>query len=250
MNVVGLPTHAYPESSPADGTSSSAGLLPPAAPSIRTTLFILIGTYVTGVILLIVALAWIDWDKRLTVAERDSGRVASLLAERAQRTITAAERILNGMSERISRTDLAEWSRDPIEVALFRSSALALPGLGALWVFDERGKFVLGSDEAAMPLVPELSERESLIMRQSNPAVVHLGGVAKNRADGKVSWPISRSIFDEQGLFKGTVLASIMIDSFANVYEVADLGPRSTLTLVRNDGQILMRYPISENMIG
>ncbi|MEQ6474542.1 diguanylate cyclase [Comamonas sp. wu1-DMT] len=64
-----------------------------------------------------------------------------------------------------------------------------------------------------------------------------------SRASGKWSITMTRGVYDNQHQFIGLVGAALRIPSFVDFYSNLDLGPNSSVALVRADGQILARYP-------
>jgi diguanylate cyclase (GGDEF)-like protein len=63
---------------------------------------------------------------------------------------------------------------------------------------------------------------------------------------GDPSFALSRRITDDQGQFAGVVVAAIRLEHFRTLFSSIVLGPKSTISLVNNDGVVMMRQPSSD----
>ena len=68
--------------------------------------------------------------------------------------------------------------------------------------------------------------------------------------NGEYLIAISRQLSDVDGSFSGAVVGTLRLSYFRNLFGKIKLSDRSAMTLVRDDGSIVMRTPLSNPMIG
>jgi diguanylate cyclase (GGDEF)-like protein len=135
---------------------------------------------------------------------------------------------------------------------LFDQSANA-SGLGAMVILDANGKAVADSQsEIARDL--DVSDRDYFKVHAFGPKIQDLfvSHPFQSRLQKDVqAIAISRRIDDAQGRFVGVVFGAIKLSYFASVFNSVKLPPGSTITILHDDGTILMRSPfidIGRNM--
>jgi len=79
---------------------------------------------------------------------------------------------------------------------------------------------------------------------------IHIGPPVKGRVTGDYFLPIIRPRIGPDGSFRGIVLASILLDSFENLYHALDVSSVNAIALTRTDGLLLNRLPFIEGAIG
>lgn len=97
----------------------------------------------------------------------------------------------------------------------------------------------------------DLSQREHFKFHEEAGNADHLfiSRPLKGKISGKWSIQITRPIL-KQGKFAGVLVISISPEQFAGFAEKLRIAPESSLTVVRNTGEIMARYPAIESSLG
>jgi signal transduction histidine kinase len=170
----------------------------------------------------------------LTDNNRELSSLVSALTEQTARS-------LQGVEFTLRRTSV--WTLDPRRTqtspddmrAFLRQEIDGVPQIRQLEVVDADGNRIATSLAAANPV--------SIATRPYFQALMHATGnslvMSKPMAsllDGRPTFAVALRLEDAQGNFKGAVLALIEDAYFHKFYEQVDLGPGTTIRLLRTDG--------------
>ncbi|MGO4810901.1 diguanylate cyclase [Cupriavidus sp. 2MCAB6] len=136
------------------------------------------------------------------------------------------------------------------QLVLFDRSTTATD-MGSLLVTDEQGHLVL--DSRSIPPRPvNLSDRDYFkVHRDSATAGLYVSQPFQPRlTDGGQSIGLSRRLSHADGSFAGIVVGTLRTHYFRRLFEGTKLGPGGTITLLRDDGIVLMRRPYEPSTIG
>ena len=98
----------------------------------------------------------------------------------------------------------------------------------------------------------DLSQREHFRVHKESPSNadrLYISKPLKGKISGKWSIQLTRAIF-KHGQFNGVLVVSISPEQFAGFAEKLGLKGESALTVVRNTGEIMARYPTIESSLG
>ena len=149
----------------------------------------------------------------------------------------------------LSLQALREGAADPTVMALpaklrhdvlFDRSSTAR-GLGTMFVLDKTGHVLLNS--AGAPSNPiDLSGREYFQVHRDSPTDIGLFVSRPFRSRLNNQWLIglSRRISAGDGSFLGVVVGGVRLDYIASLFEHLDLGPEGTISLLREDGVLVV----------
>jgi len=170
-----------------------------------------------------------------SAGERDIARVIGQFDSALQITI-----------ERLQRPDLPARNETMRNLALF-DRAVSLAPLAFINVLDEDGRVVDS---------PELFDRgagwqgrDYFTAQRTNPAL----GLYVGRPFGLDEYAgvtLSRRISHPDGTFAGVVVAGLRLSFIRALLDELQVGPHGTVSLVRNDGMVLMSRPYDRNDIG
>ncbi|HEY4141823.1 MAG TPA: diguanylate cyclase [Pseudolabrys sp.] len=156
---------------------------------------------------------------------------------------------LQGVVEGIS---LPEFDRfDPVvrNLILFDRSATARH-LSKLYVLDKDGKIILDS-KSLNPSFNDLADRDYFLAHKNNPKVgLFIGRPVASRSSGERVLALSRRLSHADGSFAGVAVATLRLSYFEEMFKKISLGVDGSITLVRSDGIVLMRWPAPEEYIG
>jgi two-component system, sensor histidine kinase PdtaS len=148
--------------------------------------------------------------------------------------LQALNRIADAMAEGSSLLDGPQ-------AADLQDAVSTLPGDVHLWVFDAAGDPVVTSES----LVPASVGERLYFQQLRDGATWTVGTFTIGRVSGRSQFPVARRI-ERNGEFAGAVISFVPIDLLSAFWRSMDLGPGSTVGLVRNDGWLVARHPALE----
>lgn len=176
----------------------------------------------------------------LAIGERDIRNLAHSLSEQASRSIQAADIAMSGV------VDLLKYQhpRSDRLNQFLRNTVKSLPQIREMGVLDTNGNWVYSSlDE--MPEHSNADRPYFTFHRDSDDPGLRISDPLLSRVTGRPTIVLSKRISKEDGSFAGVLTAAIDGSFFDDFYSVFNLGPHAGITLLRNDGVVLSRWPAS-----
>lgn len=121
----------------------------------------------------------------------------------------------------------------------------ALPGAVHVWVFDADGNSVLTDEPELAPV--SIAGRDYFQVLKDG-AEWHVGALVSGRRTARKMFPIGRRI-ERGGQFLGAAIIYVPADLLAQFWRSMDLGPGSTVGLLRDDGWLVARFPVPEQTL-
>lgn len=121
----------------------------------------------------------------------------------------------------------------------------ALPGAVYVWVFDADGRTVLTNEPEFASI--SIADRDYFAALKAG-AEWDIGPLLTGRHTGRKVFPIGRRI-ERDGQFLGVAVIYVPADLLAQFWQSMDLGPGSTVGLLRDDGWLVARYPVPERTL-
>jgi diguanylate cyclase (GGDEF)-like protein/PAS domain S-box-containing protein len=187
---------------------------------------------------------WKSLEAKATTLARgqtDIQNLAHSLAEHAAHTIRSADIAMAGM------VDLLKY-RDPLPERFnpyLADTVSSLPQLREIGVLDVDGRWRYSS----LPETPKHSnsDRSYFIYHRDTPgSALRISEPLQSRLTGRSTIILSKRIDKQDGSFAGVLTAAIDSDYFNRFYRTFELGPGGSISLLRNDGAVLIRSPLSD----
>jgi hypothetical protein len=143
--------------------------------------------------------------------------------------------------------DLLKY-RDPLPERFnpyLAETVSSLPQLREIGVLDVDGKWRYSS----LPETPghSNSDRSYFIYHRDTPgSALRINEPLQSRLTGRSTIILSKRISTQDGSFAGVLTAAIDSDYFNRFYKTFQLGPDGSISLLRNDGAVLIRWPLSD----
>ncbi len=115
-----------------------------------------------------------------------------------------------------------------------------LPGQVQAYVVDRGGVAILSTETEIKPV--SITDRP-YFSELAKGAKRHVSSLLISRQNGEQIFVFSRRI-ERNGVFAGAAMVSFQANLLGEILESADLGPNSTVGLIRRDGQLVARYPL------
>jgi diguanylate cyclase (GGDEF)-like protein/PAS domain S-box-containing protein len=221
-----------------DHPSTSATLSRHVAPAVIVVFFALaMSVCVLGVVI------WKALDSKAATLERGQTATENLthsLAEHAAHTLQAADITMSGMVE------LLRYQKPlPERFNQYLANTVSeLPQIREIGVLDADGDWQYSS----LPELPHHnnSDRKYFVYHRDTPGpAMRIGAPIKSRLTGLPTIILSKRISRQDGSFAGVLVAAIDSDYFNAFYSRFQLGAGGAITLMRSDGIVLIRWPLS-----
>jgi PAS domain S-box-containing protein len=222
--------------------SASASLLADATRAARLRLWIVI----IGVVVMAAfagSSAYDTWRSHSVVVSatnRELGNLAKALAKQTEDTLRTSDLLLR---DTVTWYETEHPESGSVASATLAARAAGLPLVRVVSIMDEHGVPRFRSRELPAT-VANASDRAYFIAQRDHPGIgVVLSDPLITKAEHLPAMVMSRRLEKRDGSFDGIVQAEVDLDAFQRVYEAIDLGPGSAISLLRNDGMLVVRQP-------
>ncbi|GGP21232.1 sensor domain-containing diguanylate cyclase [Silvimonas iriomotensis] len=196
-----------------------------------------------------IALSWNARDQQLKEMREETTNLAHAAAHHAQATFKVTDTVLFGMVERLEFDGTGILQMQRLHRFL-QQQLLEQPHLAGLFVYDEQGNW-LTSSQAQVSYNLNNSDRDYFIWHRTHTdRGPHIGKPVISRSTGLWIIPVSRRFNHDDGSFAGVVLASVRLDYFSAFYNSFDIGSAGAMSLVLDNGTLLVRRPFNPANIG
>ena len=217
-----------------------SGFLRRITPGVIVIFFALVmTTCILGVVV------WKALEAKANALERggtDIQNLAHSLAEHAAHAIQSADIAMSGMVDALKyRTPVPERFNKYLA-----ETADALPQISEIGVLGTDGNWRYSS----LPETPRHNSADRAYFayhRDNDGRELRISEPLQSRLTGRPTILLSKRISRQDGSFGGVLTAAIDSDYFNNFYRTFQLGPDGGIGLLRNDGIVLVRWPISNS---
>lgn len=116
-----------------------------------------------------------------------------------------------------------------------------LPGQVKAYVVDQQGNTLYSTDPQIRPI--NITDRD-YFKALAGGAKTYVSGLLVSRLSGEQIFVFSRRL-ERAGKFAGAAMVSFQVELLKEVWDAVDLGPNSTVSIIRKDGQLVARYPLA-----
>jgi two-component system NtrC family sensor kinase len=190
--------------------------------------------------------AFLAYDAQFKEAQGRLGRTVDIVHEHASKvfdTFETSERFMEALFE--DQTDAQIREREKYFSDRLRSVIDQLPQLRDLWVIDADGHPLVSGTIYPMPPDLSLSDRDYFKAHKEKVVDAYVSEVVEARAADTNFFAVTRKRVGKDGKFNGVYLVSIAPEYFTEFYARLPRDSTSIASLIRTDGAVLARYPIS-----
>jgi diguanylate cyclase (GGDEF)-like protein len=199
------------------------------------------------------------WHNRQSALEQHQTEMNSMgvvLAEQTSRYVQVIDLTLREVQSRIATLNIAtpgdfqrQLGAQEFHAYLVERSA-NVPQADAIVLNDADGLVMNWSRTWPVARVDSSDRDFYRYFKNHNDPDVFVGSPSKNRGTGALSLFIARRINGPDGGFLGLVLAVVDVKYLIDFYQAAGEDMGETVSLLRRDGTMLVRYPNPESAIG
>ncbi|HEX3498461.1 MAG TPA: ATP-binding protein [Stellaceae bacterium] len=206
----------------------------------------LFGLAAVLVIVLTTLTGGLIWHLRLLAldeATREARNLDLVIAEQIARSLQHVDFLLRALADRLPNTD-GKNGRPMAEQMAEQMAALTAntPQLRGLSVAGPDGMIYERANQDRVPFY--IGDRSIFTAQRDNATLgLFVSEPFVSRSDGRPMIGVSRRINRPDGSFNGIVAAAVEPSYFTAIYGALDLHRASIVTVLREDGTCLMRYP-------
>jgi signal transduction histidine kinase/CheY-like chemotaxis protein/HPt (histidine-containing phosphotransfer) domain-containing protein len=187
-------------------------------------------------------------------AEEDLTRHSLTLSEQADRSFKSLDLVVASVAEYALRHRIASEVEFAFSLSgrntyeLLKEKLSGLPQVDAITIIDSSGKLVNFSRYWPIPDV-NVSDRDYFKALASDPSMTTFISVpVQNRGTGTWTIYLARRLNGPKGEFSGLVLGAMALKAFEDFYGATSLGGGSAVSLMRDDGTMLVRHPATSEV--
>jgi len=197
---------------------------------------------ILGPALLVGAMAWWSWDRVNRETNVEISRTVDILFEHTAKTVEADRVVLARIDDRVAGLDWPEILRREPELHRFLARLpVESEEIEAAFIVDGDGKIQVSSRETPNATAVSVGDRPYFAMaRQGEGAIID--GPFRDRATGHRVFNIVRRLSSADGAFRGVAVLSISPRYLGEFWQGV-VSPGDTVSLVRDDGVVLTRFP-------
>ena len=180
-------------------------------------------------------------------AKQAASNIIALLSSEIDRNLALYDLSLQAVVDGMKLPAVAELSPEIRQLVLFDRAATA-KDMGSIFVLDRDGTVVLDSRTLKPP--PENhAQRDYFRVVADNPRAGAFLSLPWRTADGGGFIAISRRLSSADGTFLGVVVGTLRLNYFHKMFSNLQLSEHDSLTLTREDGSVVMRFPFSASPV-
>lgn len=188
---------------------------------------------------------WISYAEHIGAAARSNESLALAIDEQTTNVFKAADTAV-AVGGNLLRQAGGPLTADHART-LLRSALVDRSMIRAIWVLDRAGRIVFDTDEGNIGA--DLSDRPYFQAHQvTPPGRLHIGEPVRSRSSGTWFISVSRALPASDGQPSGVIVAAVEVDYFKRIWEQIDLGQNGSIALVKRDGTLLLRSPMTDDL--
>lgn len=211
------------------------------------------------IVLLLGVAAAVIYIQRQQATEEWRGNMLNLsrlMAEHAEETVRAADLVLKSVTDRLAGLGVEDVAglrkvlASRASYDMLRDSISGVPQIDVLSIADANGDLINFTRFFPAPSV-NFTERDYFRALSSEPERnTYMSTAVKNKVTGEWSFYITKKIVNKNGEMIGVIIIGFSSEFFRKYYESVNISDFSAVSLYRQDGALLARYPDADSGLG
>jgi two-component system, NtrC family, sensor kinase len=230
------------------GRSSFVGRVTPKSRTVLWPLQLLMVASLLGPALFFAYTAWDDYRRIVEHSDERIVRALDVVQEHSlkafqtiERTIAETNEVIRDLSPEQIQADEARLQRR------LRRTQDTLPQIEAIWVFDKAGHPLVSSTILPVPRDLDNSDRDYFKVQAARDAGTFIGRPITAKIGNIKFFVVSQRRPSSDGSFDGIVAISVRPEHFRDYYTRISRGLADSISLIRDDGAFLARFPSNGN---
>lgn len=179
-----------------------------------------------------------------------NGNLANTVEENIRRTLDFYDRSLLSVRDEVSDPEVMALPYDIRQKVVF-DKAVQGNAVSGVTVADSNGTVILSTSRSLVDRGVTLSDRPYFIHHRDNlDPGLFISPPMASRLDNQVVVILTRRIDRSDHSFGGVVTLALKVSSLEDLFNAVNLGEGGRITLLREDGAVLTRYPSDQAVPG
>ena len=216
--------------------------------SIQKLVVIAAGILGTAALALSLTVWWLRSDA-IADATRDTGNLATVLAEQTNLAIQSIDLVLNEIQERLenlgarTQDNYGHLQQDKNTYHSLTDSLSRLSQAALIALIDKNGRVVTTTQKWPTPSI-DLTNRDYFQhFKNNDDKGIYIGKPVADHTTGLETIFFGKRINDSNNAFLGMIIVGVRVTYFQRIYNSITSLPDQTFLLLRNDGTAILRYP-------
>jgi diguanylate cyclase (GGDEF)-like protein len=182
-------------------------------------------------------------------ATRDTGNLATVLAEQTNLAVQSIDLVLNEIQERLenlgarTQDNFGHLQQDKNTYHSLTDSLSHLSQAALIALIDKNGRVVTTTQKWPTPTI-DLTNRDYFQhFKNNNDKGIYVGKPVNDHTTGLETIFFGKRINDSSNAFLGMIIVGVRVNYFQRIYNSITSLPDQTFLLLRNDGTVILRYP-------
>ena len=195
------------------------------------------------------------WAAQIDGSSRAAGSLATILADETDRSIQSVSLIIARVAARLEAAQVdspaaLDQAATTTEFRAFLHDSVAEDGsLDDIYV-ESRRTSADNRSNPGLTLVDIHARDQLLAVEESQPDAIFLSSPFRSRATGAWQLSVARRVSAKNGDFLGIVSGVVNLSSFTDLLGKLSLGEHASVSVIRDDGEIIACYPEKELALG
>src|ERR1039457_6163807 len=223
----------------------------------RFRILVVIAAGLLGAAVLAIGLTvwWLRADA-ISDATRDTGNLATVLAEQTNLAVQSIDLVLNEVQERLenlgarTQDNFGHLQQDKNTYYALTDSLSRLSQAALIALIDKNGRVVTTTQKWPTPTI-DLTNRDYFQhFKDNDDKGIYVGKPVADHTTGLETIFFGKRINDSNNAFLGMIIVGVRVTYFQRIYNSITSLPDQTFLLLRNDGTVILRYPDPKNRGG
>src|SRR5450759_2626316 len=216
--------------------------------SIRKLVVIAAGVLGTAALALGLTVWWLRSDA-IADATRDTGNLATVLAEQTNLAIQSIDLVLNEIQERLenlgarTQDNYGHLQQDKNTYHSLTDSLSRLSQAALIALIDKNGRVVTTTQKWTTSSIDLTNRDHFQHLKNNDDKGIYVGKPVADHTTGLDTIFFAKRINDSNNAFLGLIVVGVMVTYFQHIYNSITSLPDQTFLLLRNDGTVILRYP-------
>src|SRR5450759_132545 len=182
-------------------------------------------------------------------ATRDTGNLATVLAEQTNLAVQSIDLVFNDIQERLenlgakTQDNFAHLQQDKNTYHSLLDSLSHLSQAALIALIDKNGRVVTTTQKWTTSSIDLTNRDHFQHLKNNDDKGIYVGKPVADHTTGLETIFFAKRINDSNNAFLGLIVVGVMVTYFQHIYNSITSLPDQTFLLLRNDGTVILRYP-------
>src|SRR5450759_2164033 len=189
-------------------------------------------------------------------ATRDTGNLATVLAEQTNLAVQSIDLVFNDIQERLenlgakTQDNFAHLQQDKNTYHSLLDSLSHLSQAALIALIDKNGRVVTTTQKWPTPSIDLTNRDHFQHLKNNDDKGIYVGKPVADHTTGLDTIFFAKRINDSNNAFLGLIVVGVRVTYFQHIYNSITSLPDQTFLLLRNDGTVILRYPAPKDRGG